>query len=80
MFWNVEDYYYETNLVLDILIEGTSVENITTTTSTTGFTDLPMNLTLVISIGSIGIIVIVVLLLMKSRCPSSGRGVQGYQW
>ena len=80
MFWNVEDYYYETNLVLDILIEGTSVENITTTTSTTGFTDLPMNLTLVISIGSIGIIVIVVLLLMKSRGPSSGSGVQGYQW
>jgi hypothetical protein len=27
MFWNVESYNYESNLVLDILIEGKSVEN-----------------------------------------------------
>jgi hypothetical protein len=80
MFWNVEDYDYESNLVLDILIEGTSVESITSTSSTTSINDMPVNLTLVITISSVGVIIIVVILLMKSRGPSSGGGLQGYQW
>jgi preprotein translocase subunit SecG len=41
---------------------------------------MPVNLTLVITISSVGVIIIVVILLMKSRGPSSGGGLQGYQW
>lgn len=86
MFWNVEDYTYESNHVLDILIRGVSssppTDTTTTeigTTGTTGngstatFSDLFLaNLSIIVTASSIAVIVIVALVIMRNR-----SGLQG---
>ena len=40
----------------------------------------PVDLTIIISLGSVGVIVIVVILILKTKSTSSGGGVADYQW
>jgi len=72
MFWNDESYTYESNLVLDILIEGEPLD-ITPLT-------FPIDLTIIISFGSAGVIIVAVILILKNKGTSIESRVNMYRW
>ncbi|TFH01146.1 MAG: hypothetical protein E4H14_18895 [Candidatus Thorarchaeota archaeon] len=89
MFWNVESYNYESKYVLDILVEGapiiTTTTSTTTVTNTTSITNTTGSLigfeALAISISSIGVIIIVVAVICRSKSQGPGTpSGTGYQW
>ncbi|MFW9975856.1 MAG: hypothetical protein ACFFDQ_11345 [Candidatus Thorarchaeota archaeon] len=75
MFWNVEDYTYESNQVLDILIESKISPSSTTTTSTTSETtrqnsihEQPsMNIRVILSVGIVIECIIIVLSIIRKH-------------
>ena len=85
MFWNVEDYAYESNHVLDILIEGKLVSSLTTTigstTTGTGTTldPFPSSLAIIIGGSSAVLIVIIAVVLMRNRSGFQDSAGQ-YNW